>query len=54
MFEQFLRTKNLNGIFNTEEEFVSVFDPAYEDSNLQIIRFDQAFKKLPKDVSKRE
>ena len=54
MFDQFIRTKNLNGIFNPEEEFVSVFHPSYEEANLQIMRFDQAFKKLPHDVSQHE
>ena len=54
IFEDFVATKSLVGIFRPEESFLSVFHPDYEKSNLQILRFDQCFKKLPKDVSERE
>ena len=51
LFEKFIQEKHLSGIFNGDEKFVDVFHPMYEMSNLQIIRFDQCFKKMPGDVS---
>ena len=50
IFEKFITTKNLSGSFEGDETFKSVFNPEYENSKLQILRFDQCFKKLPKDA----
>ena len=50
MFDKLVATKNLSGTFDNSDEFKTVFNPDYETSKLQIIRFDQCFKKLPKDA----
>ena len=50
MFEKFIATKTLSDIFNKDDVFRSVFNPEYESSKLQILRFDQCFKKLPHDA----
>ena len=54
IFQAFLQNKNLVGIFAEEERFLDVFHPMYETSNLQILRFDQCFKKMPGDASDSE
>ena len=50
IFDTFVATKSLGPIFKKEDEFRSVFHPKYSESNLQILRFDQCFKKLPNDA----
>ena len=50
IFEKFIATKNLCGSFDEKDTFKSVFNAQYESSKLQIVRFDQCFKKLPKDA----
>ena len=50
IFERFIATKNVSESFSQDDVFKSVFNPDYETSKLQILRFDQCFKKLPKDA----
>ena len=54
MFSDFLASKQLTGLFRPEESYLSVSHPKYEEANLQVLRFDQCFKKLPYDASHRE
>ena len=49
-FEKLVATKNIAGTFQEQDAFKTVFNPDYETSKLQIVRFDQCFKKLPKDA----
>ena len=51
LFDRFLIDRNLASIL-PQGEFVDVFHPNYEQANLQILRFDQCFKKMPHDASK--
>ena len=50
IFETSIATKTLSSLFNSEDVFRSVFNPQYDSSKLQILRFDQCFKKLPHDA----
>ena len=50
IFEAFIATKDISQCFQSESSFKSVFNPEYGTSKLQILRFDQCFKKLPKDA----
>ena len=50
MFEEFIANKDISQSFKTPDTFKTVFNPEYENSKLQILRFDQCFKKLPKDA----
>ena len=50
LYEKFIATKSISDSFNEHDSFKSVFSPEYETSKLQILRFDQCFKKLPKDA----
>ena len=54
MFDDFIQTKQLVGLFRPEDSFLSASHPKYEESNLQVLRFDQTFKKLPYDASHRK
>ena len=50
LFEAFIQNQNLQGHFG-DGNFLDVFHAEYEQANLQILRYDQCFKKMSGDVS---
>ena len=53
LYNDFLESKKISGYAGELEEFSHFGDPDYNSSKLQIVRFDQAFMRLPFDVRRR-
>ena len=54
VFQWFMNTRQLTEYPGEGTEISNMFDENYSSAPLKLVRFDQAFKKLPYDVTHRE
>ena len=52
IFDNFIDSKELSGYTGEGSKFASVEDDDYEDAVVQIVRFDQTFKRSCYDVTR--
>ena len=50
MFKNFIKCKQISGFSGQDSNFSSIGDEGYDDSPLQIIRFDQTFRRSSYDA----